>query len=165
MTVKKNLQIQKNNSIQTTQGWHWCSFQKNCQRSIQLERLLIRSLMSFETRGYVSGLLPKCGSPPALRMAITDSRWLFTAAMNRGDWLNLLKRFTSAFAAKRTGTAAGFHEAALCRGEHCQSSRALIEAPASINALTPEPDLSNQAARWRAVTWVGKIVKEECEWS
>ena len=147
----------KINSIATTQRSYWCSFQKNSQTSIQLERLLIKSRISVFTRAFVSGLLlpPKCGSAPALQRATTHSGWLLSAALDRGDSLPMSKRFASALAAKRIGTAAGFPMAAQCRGERCQSSRALISAPASINALTPEPDLSNWAARWRAVHWVG----------
>ena len=153
----------KINSISTTLRWYWCSFQKSCQISIQLERLLIKSRISFFTREFVSGLLPKWGSAPALQRATTHSRRFFHAAMNRGELSSLFKRFSSALAAKRIGTAAGFLQAAIaiCRGDSFLSSRALIAAPASINALTTEPDLSNRAAKWRAVCWNFKECNEK----
>ena len=156
----RKIQIMNSNSISSTL-WYDDSFQKNCQISIQLERLFIKVWISLFTAESVSGLLPKWGSAPALQRAATHSLWLFSAALNRGDLFQVFNRFTSALAAKRTGTAAGFQMAAQCRGEHCMKSRALIEAPASIKALKPEPDLSNRAARWRAVRWVGNC---EGEW-
>ena len=95
-----------------------------------------------------------------MRAAMADLS-LLNAAHNRGDSWYLFNRFTLHPAPIRTGTIAGFHFEAWCKGEHWSVSKASMLAPAWMRALTTAAELLNQTARCRGVTCRGNTVEQQ----
>ena len=140
-----------------------------------LIRAFISSLTKESVKGLwpcwqqmiVNGLSPRWGSAPACKRARTADLSLLNAAYKRGEHWCLFNRFTLHPAPMKTGTTAGFHMEAQCKGDLCQLSRASTLAPAWTRVFTTVAELLNQAARCRGVTWVGNRVEKQIKnnWS
>ena len=93
--------------------------------------------------------------------AATADLSLLNAAPSRGDSWYLFNRFTLHPAPIRTGTIAGFHFEAWCKGEYWSVSRASTLALAWMRALTTAAELLNQTARCREVTCREDTVEQQ----